>query len=94
MNKSIISLLLLGSATAFANEAADDQANRAAFAGGATRAEVTAAYLDARAQGALPDTSEAASLQTQRPAAQARSREAVRAEAVQAARIRVVHELI
>jgi hypothetical protein len=93
MQKSLIALFLLTTSAAFANEAADDQANRAAFAGTATRAEVTAEYLRARGLGQLPDTSEAASLAS--PAiASVRSRDAVRAEAVQAARARIVHELI
>jgi hypothetical protein len=54
---------------------------------------VKAEYLNARSLGQLPDTSEAAALAS--PAVTpTRSREAVRAEAVQAARVRVVHELI
>ena len=93
MHKSVIALFLLTSAAAFANEAADEQANRTAFIGSASRAEVQAEYLRARAQGQLPDTSEAAALAS--PAIPSvRSRQAVRAEAVQAARTRVVHELI
>jgi hypothetical protein len=93
MQKSIIALFLLTASAAFANEAADEQANRATFAGAATRAEVKAEYLSARGQGRLPETSEAASLASP-PVTSARSREAVRAEAVQAARVRVVHEQI
>ena len=53
MQKSIIALLLLGSASVFANEAGDEQSNRAAFAGAMTRAEVQAGIAQAQAQGTL-----------------------------------------
>jgi hypothetical protein len=38
MQQSIIALFLLTASAAFANEAADEQANRTAFASAATRA--------------------------------------------------------
>lgn len=92
MNKSIIALLLLTSASAFANEAADEQANRTAFAGERTRAEVRAEVERAQQQGTLR-FSDVAGNATQAAQGQ-RSLDEVRAEAVQAARIRIVHELI
>lgn len=94
MQKVILSMLMLSAASVFANEAADDQANRAVFAGGQTRAEVKAEYLRAKTGGTLADTSEAASLQPITPQGNGRSRAEARAEAVQAARTRVIHELI
>jgi hypothetical protein len=60
--KSIpLSILLLAAASAFANEAADEQRNRLSFRGELARPEVRADYLKARADGTLPVTSEAAS---------------------------------
>jgi hypothetical protein len=94
MKNSIIALFLLSSAAAFANEAADEQMNRAAFAGERTRAEVTAELRQAQNQGAVGVQSEYSSYLQQPSAGFSRSRQAVRAEAVQAARSRVVHELI
>jgi hypothetical protein len=70
MKNVLISILLLSAGAAFANEAGDEQVNRAAFDGQRTRAEVRAEYLGARTAGTLPVTSEAASLQA--PAAPAR----------------------
>ena len=96
MKTLAVSIMILGAATAFANEAADDRANRQTFESATTRAAVQAEYLTARAQGTLPVTSEAASLQVQGPIVpgSALSRAEVRHEARQAARTRVIHELI
>ena len=90
MQKSIIAILLLSSAAAFANEAADEQANRTAFAGSMTRAEVKAATLQAKAEGKLHFDEYAAS--QQKASGYARSRAEARGEAIQAARTRVIHE--
>lgn len=91
MNKSIISLLLLASATAFANEASDEQANRTAFAGGLTRAEVNAGVAQAKGQGTL--RFDEYTTHQQKASASTRSRSEVRIEAVQAAQSHAVHEL-
>jgi hypothetical protein len=90
MNKSIIAILLLSSAAAFANEAADDQANRAAFAGSFSRAEVQAGIAQAKADGALRFDEYAANQQN--AGGSYRQREEVRAEAIRAARTRVIQE--
>ena len=90
MNKSIIALLLLSSAAAFANEAADEQANRSAFAGAMTRAQVQAGIAQARADGSL-HIGESGGRQ-QASSGIGRSRAEVRSEAVQAARTRVIQE--
>lgn len=92
MKNSVITLLLLGSAAAFANEAADEQANRVAFVGERTRAEVRAEVANARAAGTLSVTE--AARNRQQPSAGERSRSSVRAEAEQAARVRVIHQTI
>jgi hypothetical protein len=92
MKYSIIALVLLTSATAFANEAADERLNRTAPAGERTRAEVKAEVLRAQAQGTLASGDYAGN--ATQSAAGDRARSEVRAEAVQAARARVVHELI
>ena len=91
MQKSIIALLLLGSASVFANEAADEQSNRTPFAGAATRAEVSAGIAQARAQGTLRFDEYTGGQQQANGAG--RSRAEVRSEAVQAARSHMVHEL-
>ena len=93
MKKIIISTLLLGAFSAFANEAGDDLQNRSAFQGERTRAEVRADYLRAKAAGTLVDTSEAASQQSQ-SVGQSAPRGSLKAEAVQAARTRIIHELM
>lgn len=93
MKKIIISTLLLGAFSAFANEAGDDLQNRAAFQGQLTRAEVRADYVRAAAGGNLIDTSEAASLKSQ-TVTQPAPGGSLKAEAVQAARSRVIHELM
>jgi hypothetical protein len=91
MNKSIIAILLLSSAAAFANEAADEQANRTAFAGALSRAEVKAGIAQAKADGTLRLDEYAGNLQNAN--AFDRSRAEVRSEAIQAARSQSVHEL-
>lgn len=93
MNKSILSLLLLASAGAFANEAGDELANRAVTTGDRTRAVVKAEVLNARQAGTLGLNEYQAN---QQPAVSGlpRSRAEARAEAVQAARTRIVHELM
>ncbi len=93
MKKIIISTLLLGAFSAFANEAGDELQNRAAFQGDTTRAEVRGDYLRAKADGTLVDTSEAASQKSQAVGLSA-PRGALKAEAVQAARTRVIHEMM
>jgi hypothetical protein len=93
MKKSIIALFLLASATAFANEAGDEQFNRTSTAGERTRAEVKADVRRAQQEGTL-GFSDYAGNATQSAQAPARARSEVRAEAVQAARVRVIHELI
>ncbi|KQT09524.1 DUF4148 domain-containing protein [Ramlibacter sp. Leaf400] len=90
MQKSIIAILLLSSAAAFANEAADEQANRTAFSGSLSRAEVNAGIAQAKADGNLR-FDEYASNQ-QKADGSSRSRAEVRGEAIQAARTRVIHE--
>lgn len=91
MNKSIIAILLLSSAATFANEAADEQANRTAFAGSISRAEVKAGIAQAMAEGTLR-LDEFAGNQ-QKANGSGRSRVEVRDEAIQAARGQTVHEL-
>ena len=91
MKKSIIAILLLSSAAAFANEAADEQANRTAFAGSLARAEVTADIAKAKAGGALR-FDEYANNQQHADHSE-RSRAEVRGEAIQAARSHAAHEL-
>jgi hypothetical protein len=94
MKKTILSILLASSFGAFANEAGDELQNRPQFQGERTRAEVRAEFLNAKAAGTLIDTSEAASQRPQGPIASDRSRASVKVEAVQAARTRVIHELL
>lgn len=90
MNKSIIAILLLSSAAAFANEAADGKANHTAFAGSMSRAEVRADIAQARADGTLPFNEYAGN--EQKASGSSRERAEVRGEAIQAARSRVIHE--
>ena len=94
MKTVLVSLALLACASAFANEAPDERANREAFAGVATRAEVQSDYLHARETGTLPVTDETASLQAPAVPAGVQARDDVRREARQAARQRVIHELL
>jgi hypothetical protein len=93
MKKIIISTLLLSAFSAFANEAGDEMHNRAAFQGAFARAEVSGDYLRARSAGALIDTSEAASQKSQAVNLSA-PRGSLRDQAVQAARTRIIHELM
>lgn len=93
MKKIIISTLLLGAFSAFANESGDELQNRAAFKSESTRAEVRGDYLRAKAGNTLIDTSEAGSQKSQAVGQSAPSR-TLKAEAVQAARTRVIHELM
>lgn len=88
----ITSMILFGATGAIANEAADELANRQQLAGQLTRAQVQAEYGQARRDGALPVTSEAAAMGPQAEPVHARSRDAVRKEAAAAARTRTVHE--
>lgn len=90
MNKSIIAILLLSSAAAFANEAADEQANRIAFSGSLSQAEAQAALAQAKDQGSLHFDEYAAS--QQQAGGSGLSRAAFHTEAVQAARTRVIQE--
>jgi hypothetical protein len=103
MNKIAISMLLLTSATAFAGtgelsrtgdiDAAPLQP-QAALVTDRTRADVTAEYIRARNNGTLPIVGDTAPLQTQAVSPGAsRDRDTVKAEAVQAARAYVYHEL-
>lgn len=92
MKTSILAILLLASGASFANEAADDAANRSAFAGERTRAQVQADTKAAKQAGQLGINEFAA--QQQAAATGERSRRDVRAEAVQAARSRTIHELL
>lgn len=94
MNKSIIALLLLTSASAFASGPADEQMNRATFTGERARAEVKAELGQAQRQGAVGAHSQYAAQLQQPSFSSGRSSADVRAEAVQAARARVVHEAI
>lgn len=96
MKTLLVSLMMLGAATAFANEAADEQHNRQTFQSATTRAAVQADYLTARSTGTLPVTSEAASLQVQAStvANSSVSRADVKLEARLAARTRVIQESI
>lgn len=89
-----IAILASASASAFANEAADERANRETFAGVATRAAVQSAYLHARQTGTLVPTDETASLQAPAVSGGVQARDDVRREARQAARQRVIHQLL
>ncbi|MEJ8837456.1 hypothetical protein [Ramlibacter sp. AN1133] len=91
MNKSIIAILLLSSAAAFANEAADEQANRTPFIGSMSRSEVKAAVADAKAKGTLRFDEYAAN--RQQASGSARTRAEVRSEGIQTARSHAAHEL-
>ena len=94
MKKSILTLFLMTSAAAFANEAGDELANRSPIAGGErTRAEVQAEVLNAQKAGTLGFNEYQANQQSTTQGA-SRSRAEARAEAVQAARTRVIHEMI
>ena len=94
MKTLLISVALLASASAFANEATDERANREAFSGVATRAAVQSEYLHARETGTLAVTDETASLQAPAVSAGVQARDDFRREARQAARQRVIHQLL
>lgn len=94
MHKSIIAMLLLTSASAFASESADEQMNRTSFLGERTRAEVKAELEQAQKSGAIGAHSEYAAYLQQFSFNSSRSPADVRAEAVQAARTSVIHESI
>ncbi|WP_332816077.1 DUF4148 domain-containing protein [Ramlibacter sp.] len=93
MNKSLIAVLLLASTAAFANEAADELANRTPFDGERARADVQAEIVDARATGTLNVDLYVANRNSQ-PVQSRRSRSDVRAEAVKASHNHVVQEFI
>ena len=94
MKTVLISIAILASVSAFANEASDERANREVFTGVATRAAVQSDYLHARATGTLAPTGETASLQAPVVFAGEQARDDVRLQARQAARQRVIHELL
>ena len=96
MKKFAIALFAIAAASAFAGEASYEEHNAAQFSGQLTRAEVKAQFDGAKRSGALGQVAEYAVDQNPGPAATSsiRSRAEVRAEAVQAARTRVVQELI
>ena len=91
MRKSIITLFLLTSAAAFANEAGDEQFNRTSFSGERTRAEVKAETVRAQQQGELR-FSDYHGNKPQASQGFSRGRSEVCAEAVQAARTRIIQE--
>jgi len=86
MKTLAISLVLLAASAAFANEAADESANRRTFAGAAARETVRAHFLAARAGGTLPPTGDAAALASPAVTDRTLSRETARREGRQAAR--------
>lgn len=92
MKTSLLAILLLASGASYANEAVDEAANRAAFGAERSRAEVKAEFQAAKQAGHVSMND----YELQRPAAAqgVRSRSDARAEAVQAARTRVIHEQI
>lgn len=93
MNKTLFTILLLTSGMAFANEAADELANRSSFTGELTRAEVQADIADARADGTLYVNRYDADKNSQLVESH-RNRNAVRAEAAKASHTRVIDQLI
>ncbi|WBY03275.1 DUF4148 domain-containing protein [Ramlibacter tataouinensis] len=93
MTKALVTLLLLTSSMAFANEAADELANRDTFTGERTRAEVQAEMAHARAAGTLNANLYDANKNSQSVESH-RSRSEVQAEAVKASHQRVVHQLM
>ncbi|VWX58141.1 exported hypothetical protein [Burkholderiales bacterium 8X] len=90
MNKiSIVTASIVVAASAFATSAFAedyDSHNRTTFQGTLTRAEVHAGYLAAARANALPQSEGEARPAAAPAIAEARNRNAVRAEAVQAAR--------
>lgn len=70
MKTYVLPALLMTAAVSFANEAADDRMNRAAFDSQLSRSEVQSEFLRARSEGTLPDTSETGHMFAQLPPAQ------------------------
>lgn len=103
MNKIAISMLLLTSATAFAGTDDLSRANlidaaplqpQAALVTNLSRADVTAEYIRTRNEGTLAIVGDTAPLQPQAVTqGVSRDRDTVKAEAVQASRAYVYHEL-
>lgn len=93
MTKALVPLLLLTSSMAFANEAADELANRDPFTGERTHAEVQAETARARAAGILSGNLYDANKNSQAVESR-RSRIEVRSEAIKASHKRVVDQLI
>lgn len=93
MTKALFTVLLLTSSMAFANEAADELANRTAFTGDLTRAEVQADIANARAANTLNANLYDADRNSQ-PVVSRRSRSDVRAEATKASHRHVIDQRI
>lgn len=68
MKTLVFPVLLMSAAFSFANEATDERMNRAFFESQLTRSAVQSEFLQARAEGKLPDTSETSSMYAQLPA--------------------------
>ena len=85
MKNIFVSILLLASAGAYADSAADSQLREAAAQSSLTRAEVKAEYYAAKAAGTLFDLSEGAAIKSE-AASSERSRAEVRLEAIKEAR--------
>ncbi len=94
MKAALLTLLVFTGGAALANEAGDELANRAAVQSSLSRQAVQQEYLDARRDGTLPVTSEAASLAVSIVPVNEARRDEVRRQARQAARQHVVHELM
>lgn len=94
MKAILLTLLAFTGTAALANEAADELANRTAFVSTLSRPAVQADYLAARRAGTLPLTSEAAAMGVISVPVNEATRDEARRQARQAARQRVVHELI
>lgn len=94
MKAILLTLLAFTGTAALANEAADELANRTPFVSTLSRQAVQQDYLDARRDGTLPDTSEAASLDVLSVPVNQAARIEARRQARQAAREHVVHELM
>jgi hypothetical protein len=68
MKTYLLPILLMSAAVSFANEAADDRMNRSpAFESQLSRSAVQSEFMQARADGTLPDTSETGSMFAQLP---------------------------
>ncbi|WP_332813623.1 hypothetical protein [Ramlibacter sp.] len=90
----VFGLLVATAMSSFANEASDELANRTPYQSVLSRQAVQDAYLAARKAGTLPVTSEAASLQTPTVPENDEARAEARRQALEAARQRVIHELM